>query len=290
MGQVKIVTDTTCDLPADIIKQYDIRLVPTVITVGDKVYKDTIELPVDQFYELLKNSPDRPVSAPPGRKDFSDVYTTLSKETDTILSIHLSAKFSPTHDLAVNMARFSISAAKKQGNNLDITVIDSLSTCIGLGMIVIESAKLATTGKGKEEILTHITPIITNMKSLFMVDDMSYLEKSGRTGKAQAIIFGTLLRVKPIFSIEGGETSVKGRPMGSESAFDTMIELMGKTIPFGSSIKLGMAHAVSPEKIADVKPKILKNYDCVEIYETVIGSSVGATMGPGSFGYVYYAV
>ncbi len=287
MGQVKIVTDTTCDLPKDVIAQYDIRLIPTVITIGDKVYKDTVELPVDQFYELLKNSPDRPVSGPPGRKDFSDVYTTLGKETDSVVSIHVSSNLSPTFKLATNMARFSMSASQKQGQSLDIAVVDSKSTCIGLGIIVIEAARLAGEGKNKDEILAYITPIIESMKSLFMVDDMDYLEKSGRTGKAQAML-GSLLRLKPIFSIEGGETSVKGTPRGAAGAFDKMIELMGEEIPFGSSIKVGIAHAMSPDKVETVRPKIEEKYTLVEIVETVIGSSVGATMGPGSFGFVYY--
>ena len=288
MGQVKIVTDTTCDLPKEIIKQYDIKLVPTVITIGDKVYRDTIELPVEQFYDLLKTSPDRPVSGPPGRKDFSDVYTTLGKETDSVISIHVSESWSPTYKLATNMARFAASASQKQGNNLDIAVIDSRATCIGLGIIVIEAAQLAEQGKTKEEILAHINPIIENMKSLFMVDDMGYLEKSGRMGKAAAMI-GNFLKLKPIFSIEGGETSVKGSPRGGV-AYDKMIELMGEAIPFGSDIKLGIAHAMAPDKVAAVKPRIQENYNCIEIYETLIGTSVGATMGPGSFGYVYYTV
>ena len=287
MGQVKIVTDTTCDLPQDIIKQYDIRLVPTTVTIGDKVYKDTFELSATQLYQALKTSADRPVTAPPGRKDFSDVYTTLSKETDTVLSLHVSAKFSPTPELALNMARFAMSTAQKQGNNFDITVVDSLSTCIGLGMIVIEAARLAQAGKGKNEILAHITPVINKMKSLFMVDDISYLEKSGRAGRAQAII-GSLFNVKPIFSIEGGETSVKGRPMGGGNALDTMIKLMDEAIPFGGTIKLGVAHAMAPDKMAAIIPRIKEKYTCTEIYETIIGSSVGAIMGPGSFGFVYY--
>jgi DegV family protein with EDD domain len=289
MGQVKIATDTTCDLPQDIIKQYDIRLIPTVITIGDKVYRDTIELPVEQFYEMLKTSSDRPVTGPPGRKDFSDVYTKLSQETDSIISLHMSATFSPTYKLATNMARFSVSAAQKQGNNLDIAAIDSKATCIGLGIIVIEAAQLAQQGKSKDEIIAHINPIINNMKSLFMVDDVNYLEKSGRIGKASAVI-GGFLNLKPIFSIEGGETSVKGRPMGKGGAYDRMIELMGEEVPFGSSIKLGIAHAMSPDKVEAVKPKILENYNCVEVYETLIGTSVGAVMGPGSFGFVYYTV
>ncbi len=286
MGQVKIVTDTTCDLPQDIIKKHDIKLVPTIITIGDKVYKDTIELPVAKFYNLLQTSPDRPVSGPPGRKDFSDAYTTLSKETDSVISLHVSASFSPTVKLATNMARFSMNTAQKQGNSLDIAVVDSKSTCIGLGIIVIEAARLAEQGKSKDDILAHINPIIENMKSLFMVDDMSYLEKSGRTGKAKAMI-GNLLNLKPIFSIEGGETSVKGSPRGT-AAYDKMIDLAGEAIPFGSDIKVGIAHAMSPDKVDLIKPRILKDYNCVEVVETLIGSSVGATMGPGSFGFVYY--
>jgi DegV family protein with EDD domain len=288
MGQVKIVTDTTCDLPQDIVKQYDIRLVPTIVTIGDKVYRDTLELSAEQLYETLKTSSERPVVAPPGRKDFSDVYTKLSQETDTVISIHISDHLGQTYNLAANMARFATGAAKKQGNNLDITVVNSLTTSIGLGIIVVEASRLADAGKGKDEILANINPIIENMKSLFMVDDISYLEKSGRAGKAAAVI-GNLLNLKPIFSIEGGETDVKGRPRGA-GAFDKMIDLMGEAVPFGSSIKLGMAHAMSPDKVNAVKPRIEEKYTVIESYETIIGSTVGSVMGPGSFGYVYFAV
>jgi DegV family protein with EDD domain len=289
MGQVKIVTDTTCDLPQDIIKQYDIRLVPTVITIGDKVYKEALEISVEQFYDMLRTSPDRPVSAPPGRKDFSDVYTQLSQETDSVISIHVSANFSPTFTLATNMARFSMGAAQKQGKTFEITVVDSKSTCIGLGMIVIEAARLAQEGKSKEDILAFITPIIDNMKSLFMVDDMSYLEKSGRMGRAKAML-GSFLNLKPILSIEGGETGVKATPRGGSGAFDKMIDLMKDVMSPGSTIKIGIAHAMAPEKVETVKPKIEENYTCDEIYETSMGSSVGSVLGPGSFGYVYYTV
>ncbi len=289
MGQVKIVTDTTCDLPPEIIKQYDIRLIPTVITVGNNVYRDTFDLPVHQFYDLLKTSADRPVSGPPGRKDFSDVYTTLSKETDAVISLHVSEAWSPTFKLAENMARFSMGAAQKLGQKFDITVMDSRATCIGLGIMVIEAARLAQQGKPKDIIVESVNNIIQNLKSLFMVDDMTYLEKSGRIGGAKAMI-GSLLNIKPIFTIEGGETNIKGSPRGTGVAFDKMIELMGDAIPYGSNIKVGLAHAMSPDKIERIRPVIEKKYNCVEVFETLVGTSVGATMGPGSFGIVYYVV
>lgn len=287
MGQVKIVTDTTCDLPQDIIQKYDIRLVPISITLGDNTYKELIELPPEQFYDYLSSSPQRPTSAPPSRKDFSDVYTKLIQEADDVLSIHISKAWTPTPELATNMARFVMGAAKKQGKNLDITVIDSLNTSIGLGMIVIEAAQQAQAGKSKDEVIAHIMPIINNIKSVFMVDDISYLEKSGRIGKAVSTI-GGFLRVKPILSIEGGETSAKGFPMGSESAYDKIIKVMGEAIPFGSNIKVGIAHAMGAEKVAAIKPKIQDKYNCAELYETYMGSAVGATVGPGSFGIEYY--
>ena len=78
--------------------------------------------------------------------------------------------------------------------------------------------------------------------------------------------------------------------MGGGNAIDKMIDLMGEAIPYGSSIKLGTAHAMSAEKIEAIKPKIMQKYNCVEIYETLMGPSVGSVLGPGSFGYVYYAV
>jgi DegV family protein with EDD domain len=289
MGQVKIVTDTTCDLPQEIVQQYDIRLVPTIITLGEKVYKEYYELTPKQFYDYLASAPQRPQSAPPSRKDFSDVYTKLAQETDQVLSIHLSPAWSPTHDLAVNMARFSTGAAQKQGQKLEITVVNSKTTSTGLAMIIVEAAQLAKVGKSVPEIVAHITPIIENLKSLFMVDDISYLEKSGRIGRAVSAI-GGFLKMKPILTIEGGEASAKGFPMGSENGYEKMIKLMGETIPFNSSIKIGFGHALAQEKIAAFKPRIVEKYNCVEIYETYMGAAVGATLGPGTFGCVYYAV
>jgi DegV family protein with EDD domain len=287
MGQVKIVTDTTCDLPKDIIQQYDIRQVPVIITLGDNVYKEFFELTPEQFYEFLSSSPQRPTSAPPSRKDFSDVYTKLGQETDSIISIHMSGEFSPTPNLAKNMAQFAMGAAKKQGNNLDITVVDSLNTSIGQGMIVVEAALLAQEGKGKDEILSHLDSIITNIKSMFMVDDISYLEKSGRIGKAASSVAG-FFKIKPILSIEGGVTSIKGIPVSNDSAYDKIVKTMGDIIPFGSSIKVGLAHAMAPDKAAAIKPRIQEKYNCVEFYETYMGCAVGATVGPGSVGIEYY--
>jgi DegV family protein with EDD domain len=287
MGQVKIVTDTTCDLPQDIIQKYDIRLVPISISLGDRTYKEMLELQPEQFYDYLSSSPQRPTSAPPSRKDFSDAYTKLLQETDQVLSIHISKSWTPTPELATNMARFVMGTAKKQGKNFDIEVIDSLNTSIGLGMIVVEAAEMARDGREKDEILAHITPIITNIKSVFMVDDISYLEKSGRIGKAVSAI-GGFLKVKPILSIEGGETGAKGFPMGSESAYDKILKVMGDAIPHGSSIKVGVAHAMAQEKVDAIKPRIKEKYKCVEFYETFMGSAVGATLGPGSFGIEYY--
>jgi len=165
--------------------------------------------------------------------------------------------------------------------------VDSLNASIGLGMIVLEAAQQAQAGKNKADIVTHITPIIQNIKSVFMVDDISYLEKSGRIGKAVSTI-GGFLKLKPILSIEGGETSVKGFPMGSENAYEKVIKVMGEAIPFGSSIKVGIAHAMGADKVAAIKPKIQGKYNCVEFYETYMGGAVGATLGPGTFGIEYY--
>lgn len=113
---------------------------------------------------------------------------------------------------------------------------------------------------------------------------ISATRKSGRVGKAGAAI-GNFLKIKPIFSIEGGETSVKGFPMGSGGAFDKMLDLMNEAILLEAISKWGLHMPCRQKKTDLVKPRILENYHCVEVYETLIGTSVGTTMGPGSFGY-----
>jgi DegV family protein with EDD domain len=286
MGQVKIVTDSTADLSKELIEAYDIRIVPTTISFEMKAYKDVVELTAEEFYQKLPQSARLPVTSPPSRKEFSTVYTELSQLTDTIISIHLSSKLSKTYELATSMAKFCMDAAKKQGKELTIEVVDSWMTSIGLGMIVIEAARLATAGKSKEEVLERVLVIIPQIKNLFIVDTMEYLQKSGRIGRAAAFI-GGLLNRKPIFTIEQGEAAGKGT-VGGGKLLDRIIEFMSQEIPAGSKINLGIAHAMAEEKAHALQKQIETQFDCVEVYTSVMSSSVGATVGPGSLGVVYY--
>lgn len=286
MGQVKIVTDTTADLSKELRETYDIKIVPTTISIDMKAYKDTVELSTEEFYQKMRESDKTPVTSPPSRKDFSTVYTELSQITDTILSIHLSSKLSKTYEVAVNMAKYCMDLVRKQGKNLTIEVVDSQNTSIALGMIVIEAAKLAAAGKSKKEILDHLEKLIPQVKTLFVVDTLEYLQRSGRIGRAAAFI-GNLFNLKPIFSIEQGETTAKDKVRGGK-VFERLLELMKEEIPAGSKISLGFAHAMAEDKVRTMQQLVEAQYDCVDVYISVMGSSVGATVGPGSFGMVYY--
>jgi len=286
MGQVKIVTDTTADLSKELLETYDIKVIPTTISIEMKAYKDFVELSAEEFYEKLRQSDKPPITSPPSRKEFSTVYTELSQVTDTIISIHLSSKLSKTYELATNMAKYCTDLARKQGKDLTIEVVDSLNTSIALGMVVMEAAKLATAGKSKEEILDRVGTIIPQIKTLFVVETMEYLQKSGRIGRAAAFI-GGLLNLKPILTIEHGEAGPKDRVRGGK-VFERIVEIMSQDIPAGSKINLGLAHAMDVEKIQAVQRLIESRFDCVEVYVSTMGSSVGATVGPGSFGIVYY--
>lgn len=277
--KITIVTDSTCDLPPELIQKYNISVVPLYVRFGEEVYKEKIDLTTDEFYKRLKG-PIFPSTSQPSPQDFITLYQKLNKDYNYIISIHISSKLSGTVQSA-NMA-------KKVLNLEKIEVIDSLQTSIFLGMIVLEAAKLCQQEKSKNEIINTISKLIQNIKTIFTLDTLEYLQKGGRIGKAQAFL-GSLLDIKPILGIKDGEVIPLAKVRGRKKMFSETIERIKEDIGT-KQINIGIVHANSQELGLRLKDLMSKHFQIKECIFSQIGAVIGTHTGPGTLGVGYVEV
>ncbi|MFC1951997.1 DegV family protein, partial [Chloroflexota bacterium] len=213
---VKIVTDSSADLPAQLVDELGITVVPLYVRFGEKVYRDRLDISGDEFYQRLQYDPVHPSTTQPSPQDFANVYQKLLSEADGIVSIHLSAKLSGTCNSALQ-------AKEMIGEGCPVEVIDSRTLTMGLGMISIAAAKVANAGGSMEQVMEETTQMIPRIRLLFILDTLKYLALGGRIGKAKALL-GSVLNVKPMLAIKEGEVipsgQVRSRSKGIERLFD----------------------------------------------------------------------
>ena len=267
---VKVVTDSTSDIPAEVAKELGIRVVPLYVHFGNETYQDGINLSADEFYHKLTTEPKLPKTSTPPAGIFTETYEKLAAETDEIISIHISSKLSSTYNSAMLGKR-------DMKVNCRVEVIDSLSATIGLGLIVITSAKAALAGANLDEITAMLTQTIPRTHCFGMVNTLEYLYKGGRIGKAQELL-GSMLNVKPLVFIRDGEVCPLERVRGHRKALTRLCELAGK---FHHIKEMAIAHATTPEELEVLAMRLAPSFPQNQLYKSRCGATIGTYLGPG---------
>lgn len=277
MAEVKIVTDSTCDLPEE-MKRLGVEVVALKVTFGEQSYRDGVDLTSDEFFRLLQSSPQIPRTSQPAPGDFAEVYRRLSDAGPPIVSLHISGKLSGTVESA-RLARDLVPEAQ-------VRVVDTRLASLALGMTVMEAARVAAAGADVETVAAAAERYARRMHYLFVVDTLEYLQRNGRIGRAQALL-GGLLNVKPILGLENGEVVPVDRVRGRSRALARVMELLAQRLPTGRPQTLGLCY--SPGDVSDVRRALQEAYPGSRLVEGAIGPVIGAHVGPGCFGVCYYA-
>ncbi len=195
---IKFVTDSACDLPKAIVEQYDIRVVPLFINIGNVSYQDGVDLSREDFYRNLPDYHPAPKTAAPGPAQFQAVYDQLADEgASAIISIHISESLSNT----VEAARMGA----KDYTRVPVTVVDSNQLSLGVGLLVVTAAQAAAEGKSVEEIVAIIEEKSQRTYTFAALDTLEYLRRGGRMSLAVAK-FGEILHIKPVLEDEQRRT------------------------------------------------------------------------------------
>jgi len=268
---VKIVTDSSADLPAQIVQELGITVVPLYVRFGEEVYRDRVDISEDEFYQRLQHDPIHPSTTQPTPQDFVDVYQKLSQEADGIVSIHISAKLSGTCNAALQGKELS-------GVTCPIEVVDSQALTMALGMVVIAAAKLANMGKGLEEVMTEVKQAIATTHLLGLFDTLKYVALGGRIGKAKALL-GSILNVKPLLSLQDGETVPAGQARTRSKGIDRLFDFVKSATDIED---LAVVYNTTSQEAQALVERVGSVFDSKRIYLATVGPTLGVHMGPGA--------
>lgn len=270
---VKVVTDSTCDIPPQLVQDLDITVVPIHVVFGDKSYRDKIDISEDEFYEKLIHGPVHPTTSVPTPKDFADVYNKLAEETDEIISIHLTSKESGTFNAA-------LLAKELVTRKCRIEVVDSLSLSMALGLLVVEAAREAKAGASLDKVTELVRQAVPKVHLIILLDTLKYVVRGGRLSKAYGII-GSALRVKPILTLKEGDLSLMGVARTKAKAMERLYEFAKG---FSKVKEIAVAYTTAQDEAKEFADRLKAAFPDVPLYLTRVGSSLGTHAGPGGMG------
>jgi len=267
---VKIVTDSTADIPAELAQQLDISVVPLYVRFGNKVYRDGVDISEDEFYNKLTGATTHPTTSQPTPADFAELYTQLSKETDKIISVHISTKISGTYNSALRGKEIA-------NTECQIEVVDSNFVTMGLGLVSIAAARLAKAGEDLPIIMDEIKKAILEIRMFGIFDSLKYLLLGGRISKAKALV-GTLLNVKPVITMRDGELLQVGLARTRSKGVERLLDIINNL----NLQELAIIHSTTPEEASSLKERVSSMLDKSRIHLARLGPALGVHGGPGS--------
>ncbi len=268
---VKIVTDSTADLPVLLAQELGITVVPVYVRFGQKVYRDRVDISETEFYQKLVESPVHPTTSQPSPADFADVYKKLSREADEIVSIQVTSKLSGTYNSALQGRELA-----EMGHPIE--VVDSLSISMGLGLIAITAAKAAMAGESLQAVMEEIRQCIPCIRLLGVFDTLKYLLLGGRIGKAKALL-GSVLNVKPLLTMRDGELLPAGLARTRSKGIDRLFDLVKNALNIQ---ELAIVHSTTPDEAGSLKERIASIFDRERIHIARLGPALGVHGGPGA--------
>ena len=270
---IKIVTDSTCDLPEAIIQLYGITVVPLFIHFGAKDYRDGVDLSREEFYRRLPQSFPLPTTAAPGPSIFKQVYEQLARDGATeILSIHISASLSATFE--------SARAGANETAVVPVTAIDSRQLSLGTGFIVEAAAKAAQAGQSKSDILKLINDLATRTHVFAALDTLDYLRRSGRMNRFVAGL-GTLLQLKPIVTMFNGQPGAE-RVRTQARSIERVVEMLQHAAPLE---RVAIVHTHAADRVAELRLRVQTVLPATDIWSMDITPVIGAHIGPNAVGF-----
>lgn len=269
---VRIVTDSSADLAADVVERLGIEVVPLSIRFGDEEYTDGVDLSVSQFYDKLASSADLPETAAPSPGAFEAAFRRQADAgADAIVCINLSSGLSATLQSAQNAA----SAVE----GLDVRVVDSRSITSGLGTEVRLAAEAAADGAGADDVVALVDDLVGRTHVFGALDTLDNLKKGGRIGGAQALL-GSLLSVKPLLDLSSGEVAEAGRARTRRRALEW---LRDKVFSQPAVEHLCIAHGMAPD-LDNMLDLLAPRYPADQVTVTTIGPVIGTHGGPRVMG------
>ena len=271
---IKIVTDSTCDLPGEVAESHDITVIPCYINLKERSYQDGMEMSRQEFYEKLPGLDPLPTTSAPGSESFSSVYRRLAAQgARAIISIHVSSTWSSVVNVATLAAR--------EINEIPVAVVDSGTLTLGLGHLAMAAARAAHAGLSLEEVKEQVAGMIPRVWVYAALDTLEYMQRSGRVSRLMSSL-GGMLQIKPVLCIHNGVIEVeKTRTFGK--AVQRVVERVRELGPLE---QLSLVHSHAIKKLEELRQQAQSLFPLGTSENTAlvgeITQAIGVHAGPGA--------
>ena len=273
-----IVKDSTACMPRDLLRHFQITIVPLTVTYDGVTYRDGLDIAPEKFYQRLSHVSQLPVTSPPSLESLIATYEALAETHDGILSVHLSADYSRTVDVACQAAA---------AVDIPVEVIDSRSVSMGTGFVVLAAAHARAAGATLVEAAATARALAPRLHVRLVVDNLRYLYLGGRIGAADRWL-GAALALKPILAVEDGRTTIAGTARGHRAALDALLLDLQTAAAGQKPLHVAVAHAAATRDALWLYDQIADQFDVAELHFSELSPVVGSHVGPGTVGIVYY--
>ena len=281
MHKVIVVTDSTSNLPPDVVSDLEIPIIPLKVHWGDKTYIDGVTLGPEQFYRWLQERDDFPTTSQPSAGEFVEFFESVAEAhpSATILGIFISSDLSGTW--------LSANQAKAMLPEMSLHIVDSRSVSLDLGFQVLAAHRLAEEGASLETILASVRRVRESTSLVFTVGTLEYLYRGGRIGGA-ARLFGSALNLKPLLTIEDGRVEVLEKIRSRRKALQRMLDLAAERLGDQQPIAAGIIDVDATETADEIVAEVMERLNPQRLYRTVVTPVVGGHAGPGTVGLGFY--
>lgn len=282
MTKIAIVSDSSCDLPADIIKEYNIKILPLRVIYENAEYRDGIDIQPQEIYDRLEE--EIPTTSLPNTSEIKELFDQLAEEGYTnAICIALSSKLSGTFNL------IRLVAEEYNQDTLKIEVVDTKTLSVILGLIVLAAAKKAKALESVEAILETIKSIRDRIEGCYVIKTLKYLKKGGRIGKVEGTV-GELLDIKPIIGVnDDGIYYTIQKARGRKKSIQKMKELF-ETKFKGKIVNLAIVQGASEEEAKSLMAQMQSILNINESFISQLSPALGVHTGPGMLGMAAYEV
>ncbi len=271
--KIGIVTDSTADLPQELVSRYEIEVVPLHVSVDNQNYDDGVDITPTEFYQKIKSGSTLPITSQPSPGAFVECYRALLGKVDAIISIHLTEALSGTVRIA-RMAREMLPEA-------NIEVVDSQSTSMGLGCLTVEAARAARLGIKMNEVLSLVEKLRAKMRFLVTLDTLEFIRKGGRVSSLQAFL-GSILQIKPLLKLTQGKVELVGRVRTRREAINRLLNEFKSQVAVETEGIIAVMHTAAEEEAEKIRGILRETFKNAEIIIGQAGPVLGTHVGPGA--------
>ncbi len=284
MANLRVVTDSCASIPDALLAEHRIIMVPYYVHIGAATFRDLVDLAREPFYDYLIRTKDKefPKTANPGPGDYLEAYRQAAADGSAVVSIQMTSLGSGGYQAACVAREMAV----QELPGFPIEVIDTRNVAMCQGWIALEAARAAEKGAGLEQVLALIRGLMPRVRMIQTADTLRYLYMGGRIGRAQHL-FGSLLNIKPLISMEEGVIVALGQARSRLGAYQQIVQRVANAIGRGGQCKVAYLHAAALEEVRKLRAMLEERLNPVETLVAELSPALGVHTGPGTVGVCY---